>query len=213
MIQLFLLGFLSGLLLAAPFGPAGALALRQTLYWGFRGGMACGLGAALADSIIGGVVGLGIGVVTTWLDDHVRELEVVAGVVLIAVGVAAVLELGAKPRPKRGVVRRASQSRLATSTGQAFLVTIGNPAVAGAFAALFTALGLADRIDALAWHQAWIALTAGIFAGAPLCWAGFVWMVSHVSGRVADVWLKRVHRGAGVVLVVVGIGVRTTAVL
>ncbi|TVQ29055.1 MAG: hypothetical protein EA356_17600 [Geminicoccaceae bacterium] len=215
MIALFLLGSLAGLLLAAPFGPVGALALRQTLHWGFRGGMACGVGTAVADAIIGGFVGLGVGMLKAWFDDHVRELEIGAGLVLIAVGVAAVLEIGAKAKPKLkpGIVPIASQGRLLASTTQAFLVTIGNPAIAGAFAAMFTALGIHNRIEQALWAEALVALTAGIFLGAILCWAAFVWVVGHVSGRVADIWLHRVHRGVGVLLILLGIGVVGHAVL
>ncbi len=211
MIALFLLGLVSGLLLAAPFGPAGALAVRQTLHWGFRGGIACGIGTAFADAVIGGIVGLGIGFVTVWLEEHLHELEMVAGVILVAVGIAAVLEIGAKGKPKQGVIATASKRRLLASGGQAFLVTIGNPAIAGAFAAMFTALGIHTRIEDAYWADALVAITVGIFLGAMVCWSAFVWFVGHVSGRVADVWLHRVHRGLGVVLILVGIAVFASA--
>ncbi|MEO1089904.1 MAG: LysE family transporter [Pseudomonadota bacterium] len=205
MLHLFVLGLISGLLLAAPFGPAGALAIRQTLSWGFRGGFACGVGTAVADAIIGGLVSVGIGIVSEWLEAHGRELELVAGAVLIAVGLAAILEIGASSsRRDNGP---ASSQRLAAAGGQAFFVTIGNPAIAGAFAAMFTAIGLHNYVVELGWAAASFSVAAGIFVGALACWAGFVWIVRHMSGRVADIWLHRVHRGLGIILVVVGASV------
>lgn len=205
------MGLLTGLLLAAPFGPAGALAVRQTLGWGFRGGIACGIGTALADAAIGALVGLGIGFVTTWLDSHLRELELVAGVILIAVGTAAVLEIGASTRARDG--ETASGQRLAAASGQAFLVTLGNPALAGAFAAMFTALGIHTLIDEIAWAPALVALTGGIFLGSIACWTAFVWFVGHVSDRVAATWLHRVHRILGVILIAVGLVVLSGVLL
>ena len=203
MPQLFSLGLITGLLLAAPFGPAGALAIRQTIGWGFRGGIACGVGTALADAMIGSLVGLGIGFVTAWLAEHIRPLEIVAGVILVGVGATAFLELGTRTKARNDEI--ASGQRLAAAGGQAFLVTLGNPTIAGAFAAMFTALGIHTLIEEAAWGQALVALGGGIFLGSITCWTAFVWFVGHVSDRVADAWLHRVHRILGAVLVAVGL--------
>ncbi len=52
---LILKGLVLGFSIAAPVGPIGVLCIRRTLANGFRSGLVCGLGAATADAIFGGM--------------------------------------------------------------------------------------------------------------------------------------------------------------
>lgn len=209
-LDVLLYGVIVGFLLAAPFGPAGALCFRQTLAHGGIGGMACGFGTATADALIGGIAFVSVGLASKLLDEYLQILETIAGLVLVGIGIAALMEVG-----RRNLEGGPDRGRLASASGQAFMVTAGNPAVLGAFMALFAAIGRPGRPmeslgqTLLATETAFLML--GVFIGSLMCWILFVYLVTHASRRLADKWLDLAERILGVILVVAGATVLAAA--
>lgn len=81
-----LVGFLFGVTVAAAVGPIALLIINTSARFGLSAGVRSGLGAAVADLIYAaGASFAGVGIVSL-VTQYARELQIVASVVLIAVG-------------------------------------------------------------------------------------------------------------------------------
>ena len=80
-----IIGCLSiGVILSAPMGPIGILCVQRTLNKGRESGLYTGIGAALSDLIYCLFTGLGMSIVTDWIEANVSILQVMGSVFLIA---------------------------------------------------------------------------------------------------------------------------------
>ena len=79
----FLKAWILGFAIAAPVGPIGLLCIRHTLSSGLRFGLAVGLGAALADSLYGFLVGGGMTVISTFLLNQTIYIKLIGGILLL----------------------------------------------------------------------------------------------------------------------------------
>jgi threonine/homoserine/homoserine lactone efflux protein len=67
-------GLLIGFSIAAPLGPIGVSCIKRTLAEGRASGFSCGLGAASADAVYGGVAAFGLISISSFLVDYQPRL-------------------------------------------------------------------------------------------------------------------------------------------
>lgn len=79
----FFKAWMLGLAIAAPVGPIRILCIRYSLTAGLKYGLAVGLGAALADSLYGVLVGGGLSAISEFLLDKQLYIKLIGGCLLV----------------------------------------------------------------------------------------------------------------------------------
>ncbi|MFO1057587.1 MAG: LysE family transporter [Dongiaceae bacterium] len=192
-LVLLLKGFAVGFAIAAPLGPTAILCIRRTLTHGRLFGVATGLGAALADTLLGTVAAVGLTLIQPVLERQGHWLSLCGGVLLIVLGL---LEWRNRARPPAGT--GPGGSSLFGSFFSTVLLTLANPQTVLSFAAVMTGLGvtgegpghIGDSQGALAILQ----FVAGVMAGSFFWWGMLtlgVGLVRHRLGAGTLVWLNR----------------------
>jgi putative LysE/RhtB family amino acid efflux pump len=168
-----------GFCIAAPVGPIGTLVLKQSLQWGFRAGLASGLGATLADLSYGFLAAAGVRLAAA----YARPVAVLGGGFLLWLAWRSWRET---PPQNVAVPEPRSLIRNVVTT---FLLTLSNPMTILAFAAMIASTGA----DAPEWF------VLGIFSGSMLWWiilsltsawlAAFLKLRGALLNRIAAVTL------------------------
>ncbi len=195
-------GFVIGILIAAPVGPVNVLCIQRSLERGTFAGLVAGVGAVLADGLIALIAALGVGVVAGVVEHHRFTIQAVGGLALLAFGVRliyAVPELALDQIIAQSPRRFGSLFReLIWDLPTAFFLTITNPgAVLGLFA-IFSGVGtfvaLRGPVEALI-------MVAAIMAGSMAWWITLSLMIGAVRNRIDAQLLGRINMAAGALLV------------
>ena len=188
--------------MAAPVGPVVVLCTRRALSTEQLQAFTAGLGAAVADMIFGAVVGLGIGATTVFVLDHEVTIGLIAGFIILAVGIGTyrtpvTLKDGAT------VTQRVSRDFAAT-----FGMAITNPVTMIAAVGLFAAF---VPVDMYAAPMTAVLLIAGVFVGSAAAWL----ILSGVVGTFREAFLERglphLNHISGAVIALSGTGVLIAA--
>lgn len=160
----------AGFIVAVPIGAIGAMCLRRSLQGRWAIGLATGIGAAVADSILAAAAMFGLTLLTRYIFAHQAPILLVGGIFLIGIGARMIH----KRHPKIDDMDECADPQIRTwhnlmsafSTG--FALTVINPATILAFVGVFAGLGLfKDRpVDLLA---NWIVIV-GTCVGSMLWW-------------------------------------------
>jgi threonine/homoserine/homoserine lactone efflux protein len=188
---LFLRGAVIGFAIAAPVGPIGMLCIRRTLAGGRGAGLARGLGAAVADTLYGAVAAFGISAISSFLVGHRLWLQMLGGIVLLAMGVRTFLVC-----PIKEAKEAKNSSRLADFVST-FLLTLANPTTILSFAAVFAGFGLHNAPDDF---SKGVAMVAGVFTGSALWWMLLSGSVGFMHGRFGVEQMRWVNRVSGVII-------------
>ncbi|RJX34681.1 MAG: LysE family translocator [Desulfarculus sp.] len=194
-INLHMQGLLVGVLISAPLGPVGVLCLRRSLQWGFLAGFVSGLGAAVADVFYGAVAVLGLASVSAFLLAHQFWVQLIGGVLVCLLGLKSLL---ARPR-EAGPTGRVGWLARWSST---FLLTLANPLLPVAYAAVYAAMGLGGLVGD---YRAAGTLLLGVFVGAAAWWSFLAVLGALFSARLTSRHLVWINRAAGVLLLAVGL--------
>jgi threonine/homoserine/homoserine lactone efflux protein len=182
--HLLLSGVLAGLAIAIPVGPVNVLCISRTIACGRAAGLASGLGAALADTLYGGIAAFSISIIIDFLMEEIFWIRVLGGTLLIAIGIAYWFK---KPQPLRESGKASAHSAFATT----LLLTLTNPTTVLSFLAVMTGLRLGEprpTTDTLI-------LVLGIFCGSMLWWVLLAAVAGHFRRRFNDravVWMNRI---------------------
>ena len=202
-ILIFLKGLVAGLFIAAPVGPVAVLCVKRAMYYGAWGGLAAGLGAAIADAFFGAVAGFGVAVVADWLIEHEDPIRFFGGIILIGLGLS--LLLSRRQAPDRAVSRMGLFGTFFTT----FMLTLTNPITILSFLTVFASLGLASA--QLDYALAGI-LVAGVFIGSAVWWIAISAIVVLARGRIGFEWMPVIKRWSGVLIIGFGVYAITSAV-
>src|SRR5256885_13772213 len=86
-LELLVRGAAAGIAISAPVGPVNVLCISRTLTKGPRAGVISGLGAAVADTIYGGIAGLSISFIIQFLLKEEFLIRLAGGMLLIGIGI------------------------------------------------------------------------------------------------------------------------------
>jgi threonine/homoserine/homoserine lactone efflux protein len=184
-----------GFAIAAPIGPVGLMCIRRALADGRAAAWMAGLGAALADTLFGAVVGLGLGAVSQFLAGHAGMLKLLGGLFMIAIGVhtwrAAIL---VEPTTDKG-------PGLWKDFLSTFAITITNPGTILGVMGVFAALGAAAQPVGL--QQSWL-LVGGVFSGSALWWAVLTELTILVRARFTPERMRIFNHVSGALPILFG---------
>ena len=197
-------GILVGFAVAAPVGPVAVFSIERTLHHGLVAGLAVGLGAALADTILGAVVGFGLTFVADMVTHNGGPIRLVGGVLLIVMG--AVLVLSRKRTRRRPI----TAADLAHTFLSAFMITITNPITVFAFLAIFAGLGFTESVTSFGAAGLFV---GGVFLGAALWWLSLSAMVARFRDKVSQGTLAAIKGASGYLILGFGIYALGTVVV
>ncbi|TAN66463.1 MAG: LysE family translocator [Magnetospirillum sp.] len=194
----FLRGVAIGFAIAAPIGPVGVLCIRKALADGRLAAFIAGLGAALADTLFGGVAAFGVGAIMQMIDGQIVAIKAVGGLFMLWLGAhtwrSAAISVEAEPGKGPGLAR----DFLST-----FVITITNPGTILGVAGVFAALGPSGRPGGASSSL----LVAGIFCGSTLWWLVLSGVASAARSRFTPERMRLFNHLSGAMLVVFGLAV------
>ena len=190
-------GIAIGFAIAAPIGPVGVFCINKAMADGRAAAIVAGLGAALADTIFGAVVGLGLGTVSLFLSQHQLVLKLAGGLFMAALGLKTWLAAFA-PAVCMPSVRGPAMWRDFAAT---FLITITNPATILGVMGVFAALGTSAKPAGVA--ESWL-LVLGVFAGSTLWWLVLSTLASAARSRFTPERMRLFNHLSGALLMVFG---------
>lgn len=194
MLQQLVAGMAIGLAMSAPIGAVNLLVIRTALANGFARAFTASLGAILADLAMAGAVAFGLSVIGEFITDHATALYVIAGAMLVVIGVKAarthLSQAQLEPLPH------------AASIGITFMLCVSNPGLYlgyfGAFGAMAALFKRGGQVISPA------IIVAGIVMGSALWWACLAWLMSHLSTRLNVKLIERINRWSGVLVAAFG---------
>ncbi len=195
--MLFTKAFFLGWMVAIPVGPVAFLILQRSLSVGQLAGIASGLGAALADALLGLLAALGLVALLEQLESYHHFLRPVGSIVLLIVGVYFYFR---KP-PHLETAEVLSQRFLHHYLWDAlsvFFVTLLNPLTIIAFTALFVG---SDLIPEERRHIQYVEIALGVFSGSFFWWTTMACLAQSVKKRLSPLFVHRLFQGIGVVLI------------
>lgn len=187
-----------GFAIAAPIGPVGLMCIRKALADGRSAAWVAGLGAALADTLFGAVVGLGLGAVSHFLDGHTDTLKLLGGLFMIGVGLRTWWAATIAIEPADGDGPGLWRDFLST-----FAITITNPGTILGVMGVFVAMGAAAKPVGL--EESWL-LVLGVFTGSSLWWAVLTELTILVRARFTPERMRVFNHVSGALPILFGIG-------
>lgn len=191
LLTLFLKGLVIGFVIAAPVGPINIMCVRRTIVHGRMAGLASGVGAALADTLLGAIAIFGLAFVTQFVIEERFWLALAGAAFLAILGVRSL----SKPPPKL-ISARDPTSLIGDFTSTLFL-TLSNPITILSFFGIFAAFGV--NPDELIGPDDWAALL-GVFAGAMAWWLTVIGLAGLFHGRFTETGLMWANRITGIVM-------------
>jgi threonine/homoserine/homoserine lactone efflux protein len=177
-------GIAAGLMIAAPVGPVNVLCIQRSLQKGWKSGLVSGFGAALVDTLYGGIAGFSISLVIEFLIREQSWIRLIGGFLLIAIGAVYYFQ---KPRSLETAQPRGKRSDFLS----AFLLTATNPTTVLSFLAILAMLGQGRQQPV--WQTS--LLVGGIFLGSMTWWVvltGGATLLRDKIGNQSLQWLNRI---------------------
>lgn len=193
-----------GLIAAVPIGPVNLICIRRSFAFGPLNGFVSGLGAALGDGVFAAVTGLGLTWIAQLIEGYATIIELTGGAILVWIGYKTFthppLLTGADENcPEKNTT---SLARAMVST---FALTITNPATLLFFTSMFAGLG--GLAGGVASFDDASFVVAGVVAGSTGWWLALTALIGLFHTRIDESWMRRINRGAGLLLAVFGLGV------
>jgi threonine/homoserine/homoserine lactone efflux protein len=193
-IIIFLKALIIGLAIAAPVGPIGILCIRYNLNYGFKLGIAVGLGAALADGLFGAIAGFGLITISNLLLDNKIILNLVGGSILIYMGYNDLKKRSNLDNPLK--VKHKEFLQVLTTT---FVLTLTNPLTIIMFLGVFTTLGAMNSN-----LQSIIYIILGVFLGSLLWWLFLSSFITLTHHKLSPKVITYINKTAAIILIIFG---------
>jgi threonine/homoserine/homoserine lactone efflux protein len=198
-LDLFVKGFVVGVVVSAPLGPVGVLCIQRTLNKGRWYGFVTGLGAALSDIIYALITGYGMSFMDEFLTRNQLLLQIVGSVMLFVFGVYTF-----RSNPVQSI------RPVSTTPGSylhnfvtAFFVTLSNPLIIFLFIGLFARVSFVMPGSPLGFQLVgyW-----AIIVGAVSWWLLLTYFVNKVRTQfnLRGIWV--LNRVIGVIVMIMSVG-------
>lgn len=192
----FLKAWILGFAIAAPVGPIGLLCIRHSLTSGLRFGLAVGLGAALADSLYGFLVGGGMTVISTFLLDKAIYIKLIGGILLLCLALKEFKSKTIIKSENTSIDKRTAISLILTT----LILTLTSPMTIMSFVGIFsTSIG-----NSFSSHEILI-IISGIFCGSMSWWFLLSKIANFSKDFISSRILGRVKYFSAFILSIFGI--------
>jgi putative LysE/RhtB family amino acid efflux pump len=193
---IFLKAFIIGFSIAMPVGPIGLLCIKNTLSYGFKIGVAVGLGAALADSFYGFLAGGGLALISELLLDYITYIKIIGGIFLIYLGLKEIINYKKIPHQAADV----KGSHFFKTIFTVLFLTLTNPATIISFVAIFAVIGGASTDG-----SGLFTMILGVFFGSLCWWLILAGGVSKIKHKISENIMKIIKIFSGIILCGFGI--------
>jgi threonine/homoserine/homoserine lactone efflux protein len=194
---LFIQGIIVGLTLAVPVGPISLVCIQRTVAGGRLHGIISGLGVATADSFYAAVAFLGLTSVSGLIIGHQSLFRLLAGIVLILVGIQVF----------RSVPARVSEGDGQKPYLQDYLsllaIAAANPLTIIFFITILPGFGVVAQGTTVI---AAVPFVAGIFLGSSVWWIILCGSLGSVRSRLGTDNLRWINRISGILIACFGAG-------
>jgi threonine/homoserine/homoserine lactone efflux protein len=192
-IIVLLRGFIIGISIAAPVGPIGILCIRRILSEGRLAGFFCGLGAATADMIYGGVAAFGLTFIMNALIGQAHWLKLIGSIFLLYLGIKTFLS---KPAEQAALVNRKGYWGAYLTT---LFLTLTNPMTILSFIAIFAGVLPTRNVNSP------LVLVGGVFIGSASWWLTLSLGVGLIRERLSLTLMQWINRLSGMVILLFGL--------
>jgi len=189
-------GIIVGLILAVPVGPLSLMCIQTALSSGRLHGIVSGIGVATADTFYAAVAFLGLTVVSGFLLSWQSPLRIIAGLVLIVVGIRIFLS---KPAAKQEGGPDGSYTKNYVTM---VAITIANPMTIIFLMVTLPGFGFVLGGSSL---QSAAEFIGGFFFGSVAWWIVLCGFVGSVRSRISLDHLILINRVSGTYIVCVGL--------
>lgn len=195
-LPLFFKGFISGLIIAVPIGPVGALCFHRLLINGKKSGVVSGFGGALADAIFGLIGFYGLNFISKFLIANQLFFRIFISLLLIFLGIRTLYH----KKPGKNII--ASSASLFADFLSTFSLTITNPFLIIIFVEVFHKIQL--RHLSHDFYQG-LALFLGIFAGSAIWWVVLAVLMKIFKIKINIGFEKYINRFFGILIIIFGL--------
>lgn len=191
--------FSIGVILSAPMGPIGILCVQRTLNNGRNCGLYTGVGAAISDLLYCLLTGLGMSIVTDWIEANQNILQVIGSVLLLVYAVYMIMHT---PVPHNieddGDKRNNPTQEMLTG----FLFTLSNPMI------IFLIIPLFARFTFPMPDYRWYMVLLGylmIVVGALSWWAVITYAVDKVRSQFNFKSMRKINVVMGSIILLLSL--------
>ncbi|MCF0198148.1 MAG: LysE family transporter [Bacteroidaceae bacterium] len=198
-LDLVVKGLMIGVVVSAPMGPTGVLAVQRTLNKGRWFGFVTGVGAAFSDLIYALITGLGMSLVMDFVEKPrtMYIIQLAGAVMLFCFGLSTYRSNPATQfRAKTGEI-----GSLWHNSVIGFLVTLSNPLIIFLFIALYARFGFIVPDHPVEQTFGYAAL----FGGALLWWYFLSYSINHIRNKFEVQGILWLNRTIGIVVMVVSL--------
>lgn len=198
LLQLFIKGIITGILVSLPLGPMSILVIQRTANRDFKSGLYTGLGLATTDSFWALIAGFSVSYIIVFLREHQSIIQIIGAAVLFLLGLHI---FRSHPLDAIKKFKRKGTSPLQCFASTA-LIALSNPTVILAYIAVFAGTNVIFNVHHLASP---FIFTFGFLLGSFSWWIFIVTTVNryrhHFNLRILW-WFNKIS-GAMVMLFVV----------
>ncbi len=195
-------GFVIGILVAAPVGPVNILCIQRAIARGLWGGIAAGLGAVLGDGLVALLAAMGVGAISGAIDYHRQTIQIVGGLVLLAFGWRLYITVPTIDQNATEANGKSSMLAYLWDVPKTFFLTVTNP---GAVLGLFAIFGGISTFVEVTGPVEALLMVAAIMVGSLSWWVGLSYVVARLRSRISFERLTLINRIAGLALIVFGL--------
>jgi threonine/homoserine/homoserine lactone efflux protein len=196
-LGLFIQGMIIGLTLAVPVGPISLVCIHRTVANGRLHGIVSGLGVATADSFYAAVAFLGLTAVSGLIIGHQSLFRLIAGIVLIFIGIRVFRSIPAAVSPGDG------REPYLGDYLSLLAIAIVNPLTIIFFITILPGFGVVAQGTTLI---AAVPFVTGVFLGSAAWWFSLCGTLGAVRSRMSTENLRQINRISGILITCFGVG-------
>lgn len=188
-------GILIGLLFGMPAGAVGALTVQRTIKYGWRAGLATGLGSSAADCCYACIGAFGLTLISDFLLKYQSVIHLLGGGLILVMGIGLLFG------KEGGEQKESFVSGGVPLFFSSFAVGITNPAAILTFLFAFSWFGIAGKMGI----TQGTGLVCGVFMGTYIWWGFLVAVTSLLKKRSKKQSLQKMNRIFGTILILLGL--------
>jgi threonine/homoserine/homoserine lactone efflux protein len=197
-IEIILKGMLLGLTVSMPLGPIGIILINRTIKRGMLSGFVSGLGLATADTLLALLAGIGFTVVISFIKDHRIIFTVIAGLIIIAVGIKVYLS-----NPVKDIRNKEKSNKsLWRDYYSIFALSISSPYTIFIYVAFFSSVHIGGNVKP---ELVPFFLIPGILIGTITWWFFMSYFVSRFKKNIRLRMIVRITKIAGIAITILGL--------
>ena len=193
----FFIGVLSGFCLALPVGAVALMCINKTLQFGFKSGLAVGLGAAFADAFYALIAIYSLTTISNIFLQNQEILRIIGGLCLVFISIRMIFS-----GPVVIETKEVAYSKWSRDIISGFVITLSNPLTYIGFIALLSYMHLVFRNFN---SELVLNFSLGAFAGSLIWWLILIEFARFLKNKVNSTFIKRSNIISGFIILVFGV--------